>query len=152
MPPDGPPFPLPPPRRPTICAHPMHMLPLSLDNCSGPLPASECLCVCVFKFVGLEIHNGLLGYPEEGKTQEEWRTQYAALKIKKSTSISQANYQSGCILGKSNNHKKPKLPQGVRAERRRHKLHTPTKPAILGCLFFSRAAFCIVILCHKTGR
>jgi len=137
MPPDGPPFPLPPPRRPTICAHPMHMLPLSLDNCSGPLPASECLCVCVCvcvcKIVGLETHNSSLGYPEEEKRQEERRTQYAAQrKIKKSTSISD-ELSVRLHSGRKEQPQKAQTASGrERAEKRRHKLHTLTKPAILG--------------------
>jgi len=96
----------------------------------------------VCKIVGLETHNSSLGYPEEEKRQEERRTQYAAQrKIKKSTSISD-ELSVRLHSGRKEQPQKAQTASGrERAEKRRHKLHTLTKPAILGFLSFEHNVF-----------
>lgn len=154
MPPDGPPFPLPPPRRPTICAHPMHMLPLSLSTTVLGLyqPQSACVCVCVCNLVELETHNSSLGYPEEEKRQEERRTQYAVQrKIKKSTSIS-GELSVRLHSGRKEQPQKAQTASGWESWKETTQITHANKTCNFRFSFLWARRLCTVILYHKIGR
>ncbi len=153
MPPDGPPF---PPSSPTqthhLCPPHAHATPLSLDNCSGPLPASECLCVCVCVFIELETHNSSLGYPEEEKRQEERRTQYAVQrKIKKSTSIS-GKLSVRLHSGRKEQPQKAQTASGRESWKETTQITDANKTCNFRFSFLWARRLCTVIPYHKIGR